>query len=108
MNTAVCKARDAESWKDLYQAAILEPDLSKLPERIATAEVALTVRARELFYPAADGAEEAESLDDAMCILHALRNSLKHRPQSSVELPGWATTGNQILLFGVYPALLRV
>jgi hypothetical protein len=88
MNTAVCKARDAESWKDLYQAAILEPDLSKLPERIATAEVALTVRARELFYPAADGAEEAESLDDAMCILHALRNSLKHRPTAVQSMNG--------------------
>jgi hypothetical protein len=80
MNTAVCKARDTESWKDLYQAAILEPDLSQLPERIATAERALTVRARELFYTAGEGAEEGESLDDAMCILHALRNSLKHRP----------------------------
>ena len=90
MNTAVCKARDAESWKDLYQAAILEPDLSKLPERIATAEVALTVRARELFYPAADGAEEAESLDDAMCILHALRNSLKHRPTAVQSMNGVA------------------
>lgn len=83
MNTAVCKARDTESCKDLYQAVILEPDLSKLPERIAAAEKALTVRARELCYTAEDGAEERESLDDAMCILHALRNSLKHRPPAT-------------------------
>jgi hypothetical protein len=88
MNTAVCKARDTQSWKDLYQAAILEPDLSKLPERIATAEMALTVRARELFYAAADGAEEGESLDDAMCILHALRNSLRHRPTAVRSMNG--------------------
>jgi hypothetical protein len=33
-----------ESWKDLYQAAIFEPDLNKLPERIAGAESALNVR----------------------------------------------------------------
>jgi hypothetical protein len=46
------------------------------------------VRARELFYPAADGAEEAESLDDAMCILHALRNSLKHRPTAVQSMNG--------------------
>jgi hypothetical protein len=83
MSTAVCQARDTESWKDLYQAAILEPDLSKLLERIAAAEKALTVRARELFYNPGDGSEEAESLDDAMCILHALRNSLKQRPTAT-------------------------
>jgi hypothetical protein len=79
MNVAVCKSRDTESWKELYQAAILEPDLNKLPERIADAETVLTLRARELFYATEDDAEEGESLDDAMCILHALSSSLKHR-----------------------------
>ena len=69
-----------ESWKDLYQTALSEPDLNKLPERIAEAESALIVRARELFYTGGDRIEEGESLDDAMCILHALLSSLKHRP----------------------------
>jgi hypothetical protein len=54
--------------------------LNKLPERIAEAESALIVRTRELFYTAKDHAEEGDSLDYAMCILRALRNSLKHRP----------------------------
>jgi hypothetical protein len=49
MNTAVCKDRDTGSWRDLYKAAIFEPDVNKLPERIAAAESALTVRGRELF-----------------------------------------------------------
>lgn len=80
MNTAVCKGRDTGSLKDLYQAALFESDLNKLPERIAEAESALITRARELFYTAGDDAGEGESLDDAMCILHALRSSLKHRP----------------------------
>ena len=80
MNTAVCKGLKIQSWKDLYQAAIFEPDLNKLPECIDEAEAALVISARELFYTAGDSAEERESLDDAMCILHALRNSLKHRP----------------------------
>ncbi len=80
MNTAVCKGLDTGSWKDLYQAAIFESDLNKLPERIAEAEAALVICARELFYAVGDDAEEGESLDDAMCILHALRSSLKHRP----------------------------
>ncbi len=80
MNTAVCKSMDARAWKDVYQAAICESDVKKLPDRIADAETALVMRARELFYASGDRIEEEESLDDAMCILHALRSSLKQRP----------------------------
>ncbi|MGC2186550.1 MAG: hypothetical protein WA637_25005 [Terriglobales bacterium] len=80
MNTGICKGLDARSWKDLYQAALCESDLNKLPERIADAETALVMRARDLFYTSGDKIDEAESLDDAMCILHALRSSLKRRP----------------------------
>jgi len=80
MNTATCKGLYTDSWKDLYQAAIRESDLTKLPERIADAETALVTRARDLFYTSGDKIEEEGSLDDAMCILHALRSSLKHRP----------------------------
>ena len=90
MNTAVCKGGYIGSWKDLYQAAILEPDMNKLPERIAEAESALVLRARELFYATGNEAEEGESLDDAMCILHALRNSLKHRPTSVYKIKDFA------------------
>jgi hypothetical protein len=80
MNTGTCKGLDAQSWKDLYQIAMCESDVNKLPERIADAEAALVLRARELFYTSGDNVEEQDSLDDAMCILHALRNSLKRRP----------------------------
>ncbi len=82
MNTAVCKSLDAQSWKDLYQAAICESDLNKLPERITDAETALVMRARDMFYTSGDKIDEAESLDDARCILHALRSSLKRRPSA--------------------------
>jgi hypothetical protein len=44
MNTGVCKGLDAQSWKDLYQAAMCEPDMNKLPARIADAESALVMR----------------------------------------------------------------
>ena len=80
MSTAACKSLKNQSWKDLYQAAIYESDLNKLPGRIDDAEAAVVVCARELFYAAGDDGEEGESLDDAMCILHALRSSLKRRP----------------------------
>jgi hypothetical protein len=80
MNTGACKGFDAQSWKDLYQAAMIESDVNKLSDRIADAEAAIVLRARQLFYTSEDSSEEQESLDDALCILHALRSSLKHRP----------------------------
>jgi hypothetical protein len=80
MNTAVCRALESQSWKDLYQAAICESNLNKLPGRIDDAEAALVIRALELYYAVGDDLEEKESLDDAMCVLHALRRSLKRRP----------------------------
>ena len=79
MNTATCNGLYDRSWKDYYQAVICESDLNKLPERIADAETALVMRARYLFYTSGDKIDEAESLDNAMCILHALRSSLKRR-----------------------------
>jgi hypothetical protein len=81
MNTTVCGGLKTQSWNDLYQAAICESDLNKLPERINEAESAIVIR-RELFSAAGDDAEEGERLDDALFILQALRRSLKHRPSA--------------------------
>lgn len=78
MNPAMRKV--SSSWRDLYQAAILDPDLNKLSERIAAAETALVVRAGELFCGRGDGAQEREGLDNAMYILRTLRRSLKRPP----------------------------
>jgi hypothetical protein len=83
MNIAVCKGLDTRSWKDLYQAALSEADLNKLPERISEAETALAIHARELFYTEGENIDERESLDYAMDILRALRSSLKRRPNST-------------------------
>jgi hypothetical protein len=82
MNTAACRGLDPQSWRDLYQAAICESNVNKLPARIDEAEAALVMRARELYYAVGDDTEERDSLDDAMCILHALRRSLKGRPSA--------------------------
>jgi hypothetical protein len=80
MNTGACKGLDDQSWKDLYQIAMCESDVSKLSDRIADAEGAIVLQARQLFYTSGDSSEEQESLDNALCILHALRSSLKRRP----------------------------
>jgi hypothetical protein len=50
----------------LYQAAMCESDANKLSERIATAEAALVLRARELFYASIENSEEQESLDEGL------------------------------------------
>ena len=80
MDTVSCRGLGTGSWKDLYHDAIYEPDLKKLPERLAAAETALVLRARELFYTAEDDADEGESLDYAMYVLHALSRSLRRSP----------------------------
>ena len=72
----------SRSWRELYQAVILEPDLAKLPERIAEAEFALEARARDLVYATSDNSREEESLLSAIGILRVLRRSLKPHPGS--------------------------
>ena len=94
MNTPVCRDLKTQSWKELYQAAICESDLDEIPRRITDAETAMVMRARDLFYTSGDKSEEDESLDDAMCILHALRSSLKRRPTAVRETRGV----NQLML----------
>jgi hypothetical protein len=81
MNTG-SESPDSGTWKELYRAAIFEIDETRLPERIAQAEKALALRARDLFQVAGDNIEEGEALDDAMYALHALQN----RPQTNRDM----------------------
>ena len=74
MNTGSSKSLDCRAWRELYKVALFEVDKSKLPERVAQAQKALALRARELFHIAGDNIEEEQALDDAMYALHALRN----------------------------------
>jgi hypothetical protein len=84
MNAAVSKGVDTNFWKDLYQVALLESDLQKLPERITAAEAAVSRCVQELLF-SGDDAAERESLDDALYILHALRSSLRRPPSAVIE-----------------------
>ena len=78
MTTAISQSPDSRYWRQLYKAAISEIDKSKLPERIAEAEKAVVLRARELFRAAGDNGEETEALDDVMYALHALRSNYQN------------------------------
>lgn len=62
------------NWRDLYTAAILEPEKSAIARRVLDAEEAILKRGRELFYNSATG-EEQEELEDALYILRALRTA---------------------------------
>jgi hypothetical protein len=74
MNTL---AKKQASWRDLYTAALFETDRNRVPDRIAEAERAIVVRARELFSAGNDTIEEDQALDDALYALRALQNCLQ-------------------------------
>jgi hypothetical protein len=73
------------AWRDFYVAALFERDTAKLSERIAQAEWAIVLRARELFYEPPDTVEEEEALDNAMYALNSLRNAHQPDDPSSVQ-----------------------
>jgi hypothetical protein len=75
MSTGISNSPDSRYWRQMYRAALFEIQESKLPTRIAEAEKAVVLRARELFQAAGDNGEETEALDHAMYALHALRSN---------------------------------
>ena len=78
MSTGISKSPASRYWRELYRAALYEIDKSKLPERIAEAEKAVVLRARELFQAAGDNGAETEALDDVMYALHALGSNYQN------------------------------
>ena len=62
------------SWRGLYVAALFETDKQRMAQRIADAERALVVRARELFQATGDNLEEESAIDDALFALHTLEH----------------------------------
>ena len=76
-----------QRWEDLYRAAIFEPNSQEVPKRIADAERALVVRARELFGSKEDNIEEEQALDDAMYALKRLAQCLDTSREGSQRDP---------------------
>ncbi len=77
MSIGISNSPDSRYWRQLYRAALFEIEEGKLQSRIAEAEKAVVLRARELFQAAGDNGEETEALDHAMHTLHALRATTK-------------------------------
>ena len=65
----------SKNWKELYRAALYETDKNKVSERIANAEWALALRARELFHTGREHLQEQQAVDAAIYALHALRRT---------------------------------
>jgi hypothetical protein len=63
-------------WKDLYRAALFEPNESKIPSRIAAAEKRIAARARDLFNSGNQDTVERSALNVALYALFALKSSL--------------------------------
>jgi len=69
----------ARNWRELYTAALFETEKERIPTRIADAEKAIQMRARELFSAGSDTVEEDQALDDALYALRALQSCLDFR-----------------------------
>jgi hypothetical protein len=78
MSTGISKSPDSRYWRALYRAALSESDKGKLPKRVAEAEKAVVLRARELFQAAGHNGEETAARDDVMYLLHALRSKYQN------------------------------
>lgn len=84
-------------WHELYKAALLETDWSKMEERILAAESAIQNRKREFALNSGGTQEENQSLADAMNGLDVLRSEVAswslHKSQGK-EVPPRPPAGN--------------
>jgi seryl-tRNA synthetase len=62
-----------QDWEKLYRAAIVEPDRSKLLQRVEDAEAAIRERSRNLSKSPANSGKEQEAIARALRILTLLR-----------------------------------
>jgi hypothetical protein len=62
-----------EDWEELYRAAVLEFDRSRLPQRIEDAEAAILKRSRSWSKPLSNHAREQDAITRALHILSLLR-----------------------------------
>jgi hypothetical protein len=66
-------AASSSKWQEFYQAALLELDSRKMPQRISDARHAICDRAEELL--AASTTDERSALNDALQALRVLEQS---------------------------------
>jgi hypothetical protein len=62
-----------QNWLALYREAVLEPDRKKVLTRLARAQAAIGLRARELWYEGATETTERRQMDASAHLLEILR-----------------------------------
>jgi hypothetical protein len=72
-------------WMDVYEAAILETDWSKIEERIQAADSAISARLHEFSLNHGGTPEENQAIRNALAGLTVLRHEVaeRARPQNS-------------------------
>jgi uncharacterized protein YecA (UPF0149 family) len=63
-------------WHEVYKAAVLETDWTKMEERILAAEAALHERKKEFDMNHGGKPEENQAIQDALNALNTLRNEV--------------------------------
>jgi hypothetical protein len=66
-------------WEEVYAAAILETDDTKLPNRLHAAKAAIDARLHELQFDHGGSPEERQAIGDALAGLNVLRRELERR-----------------------------
>ena len=74
MNQSDGRSQDAQSWKSLYRAAVLETDRELIPRRVLEARKAAAERALHLIREVADGDPELRDLAFASRVLDELNS----------------------------------
>ena len=84
MNTNNEPPRNAQSWKRLYEDAIVEINFDALPRKIVEAQTAVTNRTSLLLRENGDDAEK-EALANAMIILEDLQRMYASEVHSATQ-----------------------
>jgi hypothetical protein len=80
-------AETLRNWRELYNAALFETDISKMPSRIEEARRALAFRSRELFETSPNHDGETEAVETALYALQALENCLRSNTKDRRRAP---------------------
>ena len=94
MSTGVATSQITKAWTELYKVALFETDKSKLSEetdksklseRIADAQTALALRARELFQTGNEHLQERQAVDAAIYALYVLDGTISAEERKGIQ-----------------------
>ena len=85
MSTEVAASQITKAWRELYKVALFETDKNKLSERIAEAQTALALRARELFQTGHEHLQERQAVDAAIYALHVLAGAISSKEGKAIQ-----------------------